>query len=358
MQCLGVESSSFTTPTELTKISVQDPFADRSRLASAAGLGQIRAGAGSGQFRKLFRSFFSGDPRLILARCGLPMDSSEKQMLRLSMTILVLVVQSAAAQPFFAGEADFHDDASRALAAELLTAHGGMAPFEAAPSVKFSFFTKMLGNPNPFYSHETLDLDSGRATIDWPFWNATIGWDGERVWTKNWPMPLPAGFFVRLSSTFLTLPWQIHSGAANIGPVSTGQLPGDDTDYEVLRVTFDHRHPGIPGTFYEIFVHPETRLMAGLRFDINHPGMVANPSQPLGPNYHVFGDYRRFNELVIPTFYKSYGQGSGNGGQSNAYHFVWDMKFDQPFDDSRVAAPTDAEIDRISMEWWQLRGSK
>ena len=274
-------------------------------------------------------------------------------MLRLFLTCLVLTTAPAVAEPFFAGEPDYHDDASRALAGDLLAAHGGMETFSAAPSVKFSFFTKMLGNPNPFYSHETLDLQSGAATIDWPFWNATIGWNGEQVWTRNWPMPLPAGFFVRLSSSFLTLPWQIQTANAEIGPAFRGQLPDDDTQYDVLRVTYKERHPGIPGTFYEIFVHPETRLMAGLRFDINHPGMVANPSQPLGPNYHVFGDYRTFNDLVVPTFYKSYGQGSGNGGQSNAYHFVWDMTFSEALADSSTTPPADAQFDQLSSEWWQ-----
>jgi len=80
--------------------------------------------------------------------------------------------------------------------------------------------------------------------------------------------------------------------------------------------------------------------------------MVANPKQPLGPNYHVFGDYRQFSGMVIPTFYKSYGQGSSEGGDSNAYHFVWNMQLDQEFDASRVATPGDAEIDEVSINWW------
>ena len=165
-------------------------------------------------------------------------------------------------------------------------------------------------------------------------------------------MPLPAGFFVRLTSSFLTLPWQIQTDSALVGPVRVDRLPGDDTDYDVLHVTFAKRHPGIPGTFYEIFVDPDTHLMAGVRFDINHPGMVANPKQPLGPNYHVFGDYRSFNDLTIPTFYQSYGQGSSAGGDSNAYHFVWNMQVDQPFDTSRVELPSDALVDRVSIDWW------
>jgi len=276
----------------------------------------------------------------------------EKNMLRRYLVLLLLVPGLASSEPWFQGDPEYVDEASRRLATELVSAHGGMAAIREADSVQFNFFTKMIGNPTPFYSFETLDLETGNAYVDWPFWNATIGWDQERLWTRNWPMPLPAGFFVRLTSSFLTLPWQIQTDGARLGPVSQEKLPGDDTLYDVLRVRFESRHPGIPGTYYDIFVHPDARLMAGLRFDINHPGMVANPKQPLGPNYHIFGDYRQFDGMVIPTFYKSYGQGSSNGGDSNAYHFVWNMQLDKPFDTSRVVIPDDAVIDEVSMNWW------
>jgi len=205
----------------------------------------------------------------------------------------------------------------------------------------------------PFYSFEATDLETGSAYIEWPFWNARVAWTNGELWSHQWPMPMPAGFFIRLTTSFITLPWQIHADAANVGPVSTGKLPEDDALYDILRVTFDQRNPSIPGTFYDIYIDPESRLMRGIRFDINHPGMVANPGQPLGPNFHVFGEYRRFGELLLPTFYKSYGTGSTNGGSSNAYHFAWNVRLDQPFDPSRLVAPDGAEHDAISMEWWQ-----
>ncbi len=281
------------------------------------------------------------------------MEMLEKPMLRIILTFLLLSPFAASAGPWFDGNPDFTDSASEDLATELLNAHGGMQPMREATSLQFRFFTKMLGNPTPFYSHEALNTQNGSAYIEWPFWDASIAWNNEMLWTQDWPMPLPAGFFVRLTSSFLSLPWQLHADNANVGPVSEDRLPEDETIYDVLRVTFDNRNPGIPGTFYDVFVHPETRLMTAIRFDINHPGMAANPNQPLGPNYHVFGDYRVFDGLVFPTFYKSYGQGSGNGNRSNAYHFVWNMQLDQPFDESHMRFDKSAQLDRVSIDWWQ-----
>lgn len=273
-------------------------------------------------------------------------------MLRLILVLALVAPAATHAGPWFDGEPEYADEASRDLAEAVLEAHGGMVAMRAAESLKFNFFTKVVGAPMPFYSVEALDLETGAAYIDWPFWNATIAWDLERVWSRQWPMPMPAGFFIRLTSSFLTLPWQIHADGANVGPVTQAELPEGDDVYDVLRVTFDGRNPTIPGTFYEMFIDPETRLLKGLRFDINHPGMVANPSQPLGPNYHVFDDYKQVDGLVIPTFYKSYGRGSAKGGTSNAYHFVWNVVVDQPFDEARLTPPDEAKLDHVSIEWW------
>jgi len=274
-------------------------------------------------------------------------------MLRLLLILTLIASASAQAAPWFDGTPDFTDEASRALAAKVLQAHGGMQPMNEAKSLQFSFFTKMIGGPMPFYSFEAVDLATGDAYIDWPFWDATVAWKDGQLWSKQWPMPMPAGFFIRLTTSFITLPWQINADGANIGPVRQATLPEDDKVYDVLRITFDQRSPSIPGTFYDLFIDPESGLMKAIRFDINHPGMVANPAQPIGPNIHVFGEYKKFGGLVIPTFYKTYGAGSANGESSSAYHFAWDVRFDQPFDSSRLEAPEDAVLDAVSMQWWQ-----
>jgi len=274
-------------------------------------------------------------------------------MLRLFTALLALAAAGANAQPWFRGEPEYADAASRALALQVLAAHGGMQAMQAATSLRFSFFTKVVGGQVPFYSIEAVDLGTGNAYIDWPLWDATIALKDGELWSQRWPMPMPAGFFIRLTTSFITLPWQIQADTANVGPVSTDRLPGDQTDYQVLRVTFDERSPSIPGNYYELFVDPASHLMKAVRFDINHPGMVANPDQAIGPNIHVFGEYRRFDGLLIPTFYLSYGRGMANGGASNAYHFAWDLSLDEPFDASRLEAPDGAQLDELSMRWWQ-----
>jgi len=271
-------------------------------------------------------------------------------------TIMILILLGSApvlADPWFDGLPEYTDDSARELAEAVLAAHGGMQPMQEAKSLQFRFFTKVVGAPTPFYSFEAVDLATGNAYVDWPLWDATIALNDGELWSHQWPMPMPAGFFVRLTTSFLTLPWQIQADGAHVGPVSRDYLPDDDKEYAVLRITFDARSASIPGTYYDLFVDPESKLMKGIRFDINHPAMVATPGQALGPNYHVFDEYRKFSGIVLPTFYLSYGSGIRAGGKSNAHHFVWDVSLDVPFANDRLAAPEGARRDTVSMDWWR-----
>jgi hypothetical protein len=271
-------------------------------------------------------------------------------MLR-ALILAFLASGVAQAAPWFDGTPEYADDASRQLAAQLLEAHGGMQPMQDAKSLQFNFFTKASGGPNPFFSFEAVDLATGNAYLEWPDWNASVALNEGELWSHQWPMPMPAGFFIRLTTSFITMPWQVQADSANVGPVSQGKLPNDDAIYDVLRITFDDRSPSIPGTFYDLYIDADTHVMKGIRFDINHPGMVANPNQPLGPNFHVFFEHRQFDGLILPTSYVTYG--GGNTDVGGAYHFAWNVRLDEPFNEAKLKAPEGAVKDEVSMGWWQ-----
>jgi hypothetical protein len=40
--------------------------------------------------------------------------------------------------------------------------------------MQFNFFAKMIGGPMPFYSFEAVDISTGDAYIDWPFWDSWV----------------------------------------------------------------------------------------------------------------------------------------------------------------------------------------
>ena len=260
---------------------------------------------------------------------------------------------ATAGSPLFDGEPRYADDESRRIALRLVEAHGGRDGWRDAESLSFRFVTKVIGAPVPWYSIETMDLRSNAAYIDWPWWDAKTGFDGEAVWSENWKMPLPAGFFTRLTASFITLPWLTGMDGVTVGPVTTDRLPGSETRYRVLRLEFAERGPQVPGEYYELFIDPDRHVMRAVRFNITHPGMVANPNQPLGPNLHVFQEYRQIEGLIFPTYYTSYGRNAANATDSSAIHMLFDLSLERPFDVAAASPPPAAERDEVTRSWWQ-----
>lgn len=274
------------------------------------------------------------------------------------LLLLLAVVATLRPAPVLAqetGTPEYATAETRLLIERMVDAHGGLDPWQAVEVIGFNFFTKNSGNPNPWFSRETTDRRSGRAILDWPYLDASIVWDGSEVWSVNWPVQIPPGFFTRLTYSFITMPWLTQSSGARLEATGTGKLPNDDTQYATVRMTLPHRSASIPGTYYELFIDPSSHLLKAIGFDLAHPGMVANPDQPLGPNYHVFEEYSEYAGLTIPTYYVSYGFNQRNKKKSSAIHVVFDLTLNESFDEARMEKPIDAVVDEATLNWWRER---
>ena len=107
------------------------------------------------------------------------------------------------------GTPTYENAAAEALVQSMIAAHGGMDGFLENEALRFNFFTKVVldgGRQPPFYSVETVDLNSGASDITWPLMNARTVWNGTEMWSVGFPPPLPAGFFAHLTTSFITLP--------------------------------------------------------------------------------------------------------------------------------------------------------
>lgn len=266
---------------------------------------------------------------------------------------------SASQREFYSGQPHYESDDTKRAVEEMIIAHGGMDRWANISTLQFGFFTKVIGAPNPqppFYSVETTNLNTGAAIIEWPWFSAETIWDGEHVWSRNWPIkPLPPGFFTQLTTSFITLPWLTQTKSVNLYGPFEGRLPADAHDpktYDVVRMTFEKPNPKIPGEYYEIYIDPETKLMRAIKFNITHPGMVRIAGQNIGPNYHVISEYQNIDGFVMPTYYFTYGSGNNAGQNTNALHVVFNLKSNVQIDDSLFAMPADAVLDEETTDWW------
>lgn len=250
--------------------------------------------------------------------------------MRHSVTCAIVAgLQLALASPLVSAQvtegAKYADPQTRVIVEEMIAAHRGIQAWDNIESFSYMFFTKNWGNAEPWLSRETVDPRSGRAYLDWPVLDASIVWDGSTVWAVGWPVPLSPGFFSRLTYSFITLPWQTQQPGVRLEAIGTGRIPNDETDFVTVRMTFDHQTPSSPGNYYQLYIDPDSHLLRAVEFNITHPGLAANPEQPLGPNLHVFEEHREFDGLTLPVFYVSYGFNQRNASTSNAVHYVFDL---------------------------------
>lgn len=171
-------------------------------------------------------------------------------------------------------------------------------------------------------------------------------------------MPIPAGFFARLTYSFVNLPFLTQNDGVRLELEGMKTLP--NTDGEFISVLMRYPMPGgsMPGTYYRIFIDSETMLMKALEFDIAHPGMSASPTQPLGPITHIFEEYKQVGGVVIPVFYSTYGLGAREMDEVVAVHYLFNMSVDGEFDEMLVQKPQGAVADRSTMDFWETRRSR
>lgn len=246
-----------------------------------------------------------------------------------------------------------HDLSSAEVLERTVEAHGGRNAWENLPGLSYWFFTRNTGAPEPWLSVESIDHATGRSVIEWPVFEARIWSDGESAWSRGWPMGFSPGFFPYLTSSFVTLPFLLDGPGVHLGDVEVRELPEDDTRYLAFRVTFERPGGRSPGTYYRMYVHPETFEYKAIEFDISHPGLVSNPNQPLGPNIHVFEEYKTIAGVRIPSYYTTFGQNRRNNTMSAADHWLFAVSTDRPFSEAWGAGPEGERLDSVTTEFWK-----
>ena len=244
------------------------------------------------------------------------------------------------------------------LIQNVLKAHGGMEEWKKVKTLRFRVFTKVLNsNAPPFLSTEMVETTTGSSLLEWTLMDATTVWNGKEVWSKGWKIDgLPPGFFSHLSYAFITLPFRTQDEGVKLEAPEKGKIPGKTDEYITVRMTYAKQNPNIPGNYYRLYIDPKTNLIRALEFNITHPGMVENPGQAIGPNFHVFEDYDKVGEIVLPIYYVTKGTDANGNPTDGAIHSIFDISVNRPPDPARLKKPAGAVVDTQTMEFW--RGNK
>jgi hypothetical protein len=247
----------------------------------------------------------------------------------------LLAVLGCAAEPPRTESAAAPEKPTPEVVRLMTEAHGGMAAWQAAPSV---CFTDQWSGGKP--TRVAVERGTRRVHIEEVGTGARMAWDGEQAWSVEWK-GAPPRFTAQLSFYFLNLPWLVHDPGVNLGEPGAGQLWDDPTPYATVMMTFDEGVGDTPEDSFELYVHPETHRLKACRYVMTYRAVLPPGAEKAPAHVVVFDEHDTVGGLVVPTRLTLY----GTDRSVIATCSITDWSFDQPFDASKVAMPSGAVMD-------------
>lgn len=236
------------------------------------------------------------------------------------------------------------------LARRLIEAHGGIRPWMAARTLRYTAKLVFPGQDKPWVSVETVEQSPVRRLYqDWTSHGGSLVWDGTDVWTVGWRLPNPPRLMPFLTYYALVAPWLVFDHGVSVESAGETQIPGGDgTRYPsfVLRIPADTTRP-VVAAYYRILVDPQTGRMKAMSHTITYGPFLDRSGIPpevkeIGPVMHVYDAYTTVGGLLLPTRYHTVGPDGAPAGE----HEITGWDVGVPFDEARMKRPPNAVIDR------------
>ena len=189
---------------------------------------------------------------------------------------------------------------------ESIAAHGGLSTWFSNGPVQFHFDYQPLDGGKRRDSYQMVDQWSVRAVHEvasnrsWKY-----GWDGSNAW--SFPDSVDVGVNPRFWSTtpfyFIGLPFVLADEGVLLEPFGQKEFKG--TTYDLVKASYEQGVGDAPDDYYVIYIHPETKLMGGLRYIVSYPGFF--PDGGHAPEkFMEIVELRTVENVVIPTGYNTY----------------------------------------------------
>lgn len=258
---------------------------------------------------------------------------------RRSLFIATLVVAVLAS--YSTGTRAQSADAAR-IVDRMIEAHGGMEPWNEAPSATFTDEWGRPGADGGRMSIVQVEQGRRRAVLEFPEMNATIGWDGEKAWSVNWEGG-PPRFLALLNYYFVCLPWLVKDPGVVLHEPTTRVLWDDPTEYIAVEVTYEPGVGDTPDDYYILFIHPDTWMLHGCEYIVTYPTLVPEGMEHTPPHILIYDARATVDGLTVPTHFTIYNKSEEKSVYATCEIGGW--SFSSPFDPARVEMPASAVVD-------------
>ncbi len=258
---------------------------------------------------------------------------------------LVCVVAAGCAQPAPEPEVVPTEETSRRpvpdVVQKMVDAHGGLSKWRSAPTVSFEEALTLAGAEAPLVSRVMVEQGRRRIYTEYPEMDTRLAWDGEKVWSVNWQLPMPPRFMCSRNYYFVNLPWLAFDPGVNLEETGRSRILDDPTEYVQVRMTFDAGTGDTPDDYFNLLIHPETGLLKATRFIVTYAALLPEGVDSMPELLMVFDETTTVDGLVVPTHYTVYEL----DGKVYATSATRDWSFSLPFDEGRLEMPEGAVVD-------------
>lgn len=218
---------------------------------------------------------------------------------------------------------------------DMIAAHGGMDTWRNAPT--FAFTDQWGDAPATAF---VVEQTSRRAYFDVTGTDIQVAWDGAKAWSMNWPTPTPVRFLALLNYYFINLPWLTQDPGVVLAAPGTGTIPGDETPYITVMMTFEPGTGDTPDDYYRLYIHPETKLLRACDYIVTYQALLDEGQSSTPEHLLVYSGTTTVDGLVLPTGFTIY-----ENGEVYAACTISDYSLATPFDEARMTMPEGAVVD-------------
>ena len=168
-------------------------------------------------------------------------------------------------------------DPAGELVWQAIEAHGGLATWLGQSTLEFKFdYRPVDSEERRMHTFNQVDHWSARARQEeldgGAGAQATLGWDGERAWITPTAeaFPVSARFWALTPYYFVAMPFVAADPGTRYERLEDADLDG--VTYELVKLTYGEGVGDAPDDYYVLYLHPETRRLAALRYVVSYPG--------------------------------------------------------------------------------------
>ena len=260
---------------------------------------------------------------------------------KLSLAICFFISYTANAKPQYANAE------SKEVIEKMIKAHGGYENWKNAPSIRFdSVMHDNYHKKDSFAwwtAHEVIDQKTRQAYQNWPMDKAQIGYDGKKVWSKNWNKGNPPEFMIHFFYYFVNLPWLTQDDNVILSKVTHFTWPGLNKEFYEIKMSFSEA-PSMGKSakdYFVLYIDPETYLLAGYQYANGYEPLlelmgIKGKYEVFGPLWRIITKYDNVDGLIFPAAFRTMPEANerivGN-------HLILNIAIDKPFDYDKAHNP-------------------